>query len=74
MAKAKQINFIERDQAHLVHPLHSPEVHETARVWVRGEGAYLIDSEGKRFIDGLSGLWNNTAGNGRHELSDAAAH
>ena len=73
MSEAKQMNFIKRDQAHLVHPLHSPEVHKTARVWVRGEGAYLIDSEGNRFIDGLSGLWNNTAGNGRRELSDAAA-
>jgi adenosylmethionine-8-amino-7-oxononanoate aminotransferase len=40
---------------------------------VRGEGATLIDANGDRYLDGLSGLWNNTAGNGRPELVQAAA-
>jgi adenosylmethionine-8-amino-7-oxononanoate aminotransferase len=64
--------LLERDAAHLIHPLHSPAVHSGARVWVRGEGAVLIDADGGRYLDGLSGLWNNTAGNGRRELIDAA--
>ncbi len=70
---AQQQILVNRDAAHLVHPLHSPSAHATAQVWAGGEGAYLVDVEGNRFIDGLSGLWNNTAGNGRSELADAAA-
>ena len=64
--------LIERDQEHLIHPLHSSPVHSNGRIWVRGEGAYLHDANGDAFIDGLAGLWNNTCGNGRRELADAA--
>jgi adenosylmethionine-8-amino-7-oxononanoate aminotransferase len=64
--------LLHRDEAHLIHPLHSPKGHVGGKVWVGGKGAFLIDANGDRFIDGLSGLWNNTAGNGRSELADAA--
>jgi adenosylmethionine-8-amino-7-oxononanoate aminotransferase len=64
--------LIARDQEHLIHPLHNRDAHANAHVWVRGEGTMLYDANGKGFIDGLSGLWNNTAGNGRRELIDAA--
>jgi len=39
----------------------------------RGEGHHLIDSKGKRVIDGLSGLFTSNIGHGRQELADAAA-
>jgi adenosylmethionine-8-amino-7-oxononanoate aminotransferase len=39
----------------------------------RGEGPYLWDTNGKRYIDGLAGLFVVQAGHGRHELADAAA-
>ncbi|HWM05891.1 MAG TPA: aspartate aminotransferase family protein [Actinophytocola sp.] len=39
----------------------------------RGEGAYLYDTNGKRYLDGLSGLFVVQAGHGREELADAAA-
>ncbi len=42
-------------------------------VMVRGEGAYVYDSRGKRYLDGLSGLFVVQAGHGRQELADAAA-
>ena len=64
--------LLHRDEAHLIHPLHSSKGHVGGKVWVGGKGAFLIDANGDRFIDGLSGLWNNTAGNGRPELADAA--
>lgn len=64
--------LLARDGAHLIHPLHSAGALPSAKVWVRGEGHLLIDANGERYIDGLSGLWNNTAGNGRPELADAA--
>ncbi len=63
--------MLDRDAAHLIHPLHNPAGHTGGKVWVGGEGEFLIDANGGRYIDGLSGLWNNTAGNGREELAAA---
>jgi adenosylmethionine-8-amino-7-oxononanoate aminotransferase len=40
---------------------------------VRGEGAYIYDSDGKCYLDGLSGLFVVQVGHGRQELADAAA-
>lgn len=42
-------------------------------VMVRGEGAYLWDAKGKRYLDGLAGLFVSQLGHGRTELADAAA-
>jgi len=65
-------DLLARDLAHLIHPLHSPSLHQNAHVWVRGEGARLFDADGKEYIDGLSGLWNVNVGHGRKELAEAA--
>ena len=73
MSNDAEAALLERDSAHLIHPLHSKAVHATGKVWTGGKGAYLIDANGDRYIDGLSGLWNNTAGNGCQELIDAGA-
>ncbi len=40
---------------------------------VRGDGAYVWDDKGKRYFDGLSGLFTVQAGHGRKELAAAAA-
>jgi adenosylmethionine-8-amino-7-oxononanoate aminotransferase len=42
-------------------------------VIVRGEGPWVWDSNGKRYLDGLSGLYVVMAGHGRRELAEAAA-
>ena len=39
----------------------------------RGDGAYVYDAHGKRYLDGLSGLFCVNAGHGRTELAEAAA-
>jgi adenosylmethionine-8-amino-7-oxononanoate aminotransferase len=39
----------------------------------RGEGAYVWDSRGKRYLDGLSGLFVVQAGHGRSELAEAGS-
>jgi adenosylmethionine-8-amino-7-oxononanoate aminotransferase len=39
----------------------------------RGEGAYVYDENGKRYLDGLSALFCVNAGHGRAEIGDAAA-
>jgi adenosylmethionine-8-amino-7-oxononanoate aminotransferase len=42
-------------------------------VIVRGEGAYVYDDKGKRYLDGLAGLFVSMVGHGRTEIAAAAA-
>ena len=42
-------------------------------VLVRGEGCYVYDEHGKRYLDGLAALFCVNAGHGRAELGEAAA-
>src|SRR5882757_8293915 len=42
-------------------------------VIVRGEGPYIWDARGKRYLDGLAGLFAVQVGHGREELAEAAA-
>jgi len=41
------------------------------RIFVAAEGAYYIDTSGKRVFDGLSGLWCSGLGHGRREIVEA---
>jgi len=62
------------DSAHYIHPFtdHGDLATRGARVMTRAEGIYVWDSEGKKILDGMSGLWCVNAGYGRKELADAA--
>jgi putrescine aminotransferase len=62
------------DSRHYMHPFtdHKALAAIGARVIVRGEGIYVWDSEGKKILDGMSGLWCVNVGYGRRELADAA--
>jgi adenosylmethionine-8-amino-7-oxononanoate aminotransferase len=40
---------------------------------VRGSGPYVYDDKGKRYLDGLAGLFVSMVGHGRTELAEAAA-
>jgi putrescine aminotransferase len=61
------------DREHLIHPLYHPTDHARPMVVVRGEGAEIVDANGKRYFDALSGLWNVHVGHGRTELAQVAA-
>jgi len=39
----------------------------------RGEGVYVYDSEGRRYLDGTASLWYANLGYGRDEIADAVA-
>ncbi|HET9904540.1 MAG TPA: aspartate aminotransferase family protein [Xanthobacteraceae bacterium] len=39
----------------------------------RGEGCWVSDSEGKRYLEGMAGLWCTSLGYGNEELVEAAA-
>lgn len=45
---------------------------DTTRM-VRGEGAFLWDDAGKRYLDATSALWFCNVGHGRQEIAEAAA-
>lgn len=64
-----------QDAAHLVHgfvPLHLQQ-DKGVPVFVKGQGIYLWDTAGKKYIDGLSSLWNVHVGHGRKEINRAVA-
>lgn len=66
-------SLVALDQQHLLHPQHHPSDHAEPVIFERGEGAILWDVRGRRYIDGLSCLWNVNVGHGRPELAAAAA-
>ncbi|GAB3908894.1 aspartate aminotransferase family protein [Kibdelosporangium lantanae] len=39
----------------------------------RGEGVYVYDTDGRKYIDSTAGLWFTNVGHGRAELAEAAA-
>jgi adenosylmethionine-8-amino-7-oxononanoate aminotransferase len=45
----------------------------TVPIITRGEGAYVWDDRGKKYLDGLAGLFVVQVGHGREELAEAAA-
>ena len=63
------------DLEHCVHPWTDfPDwIQSGSTIMVRGDGAYVWDADGNRFIDGIGGLWFANVGYGRWELIDAAA-
>ncbi|SOD74183.1 adenosylmethionine-8-amino-7-oxononanoate aminotransferase [Jatrophihabitans sp. GAS493] len=51
---------------------HSSYAESPVPTIVRGEGSYIYDINGRRYLDGLSGLFVVNAGHGRRELAEAA--
>ncbi|MDQ1665828.1 MAG: hypothetical protein QOH75_1859, partial [Actinomycetota bacterium] len=47
--------------------------HSDVPVIVRGDGPYIWDDKGRRYLDGLAGLFVVQVGHGRTELAEAAA-
>ena len=62
------------DSAHFLHPFtdHKGLAARGARVITHADDIYVWDSEGKKILDAMSGLWCVNAGYGRRELADAA--
>ncbi len=45
----------------------------TVPVYVRGQGCYIWDEDGRRYLDGLAGLFVVQIGHGRSDIAHAAA-
>ncbi|MFO7296952.1 MAG: aminotransferase [Pseudomonadota bacterium] len=67
-------NYAMRDVEAVLHPATNLALHRTTGPLVleRGEGVFVWDKEGKRYIEGLAGLWCTGLGYGNQELIEAA--
>jgi adenosylmethionine-8-amino-7-oxononanoate aminotransferase len=65
--------WIEADKKHCWHPFTPQQawVEGEPLVLVRGEGAWLWDSEGRKYLDGNSSIWTNVHGH-NHPVLNAA--
>lgn len=72
-AKEKALTLAEKDKENLWHQISSYNEKKRPMVVEKGEGAWITDHEGNRYLDGMSGLWCVNVGYGRTELADAAA-
>jgi len=63
----------EWDKRHVWHPFTQMRdwENEAPIVIVKGEGSWLIDSDGNRYLDGVASMWTNVHGHCRTELNDA---
>ncbi|KQV22653.1 aminotransferase [Pseudomonas sp. Root329] len=63
-----------QDIAHHLHPQTNLRLHEQIGplVMERGEGIYVFDTDGNRYIEGMSGLWCATLGFNQPRLAEAA--
>lgn len=63
------------DQAHSLHPWTHFDSFEAdgPLVITRGEGCYLWDEAGNRYLDAVGGLWCTNIGLGRKEMAEAIA-
>jgi putrescine---pyruvate transaminase len=61
------------DAAHHIHPFSDTAAlnKEGVRIITKADGVYLWDSEGRKFIDGMAGLWCVQVGYGNKELAEA---
>jgi taurine-pyruvate aminotransferase len=67
--------WAERDAKNVWHAMSrlSPGSKQTSpMIVVEGQGAWITDIEGNRYLDGMSGLWCVNVGYGREELARAA--
>jgi adenosylmethionine-8-amino-7-oxononanoate aminotransferase len=62
-----------KDRDHMIHPFCDLTNFEEsgALVITQGEGAYVFDAHGKRYLDGIGGLWCVNIGHGNAEVADA---
>ena len=63
-----------RDIAYQVHPQTNLRLHQTEGPLVveRGDGAYVFDDSGKRYLEGMAGLWCASLGFSERRLAEVA--
>ncbi len=73
-AEAPEIDALKRDNARFQwHPMVPPHRLEQVPplIIAKGEGVYVTDVDGRRYIDGIGGLWCVNVGHNRPEVKEA---
>ncbi len=72
---SKLSNLAVRDIETVIHPYTNLARHREIGPLVleEGKGVYVYDSDGKRYLEGLAGLWCTSLGYGNMEIVEAAA-
>ena len=75
MTEKEETRAVREKDRHFVHPWEDVTAigAESRTVLTRGEGIYVIDSDGNRVIDGPGGMWCVNVGHGREEIVEAVA-
>jgi len=65
----------QKDKDHFIHPwTNFATFNDTgSEVIAAGDGAYIYDSNGAKYLDGIGGLWCVNIGYGREEMAEAIA-
>src|SRR5687767_13732553 len=73
MGSKRTRRLAELDHAHVWHPFTQMQtwVEEDPVIIERGEGFELVDTEGRRYLDGVSSLWVSVHGHQVPEIDDA---
>ena len=71
--RADNTTYVERDLAHVWHPCTQMKDHEQVPLIPirRGQGAWLEDFEGKRYLDAISSWWVNLFGHANARINAA---
>ena len=61
------------DHSYIWHPFTQMQewLGEDPVIISRGDGHYLIDDQGRKYLDGVSSLWCNVHGHHKKEIDDA---
>jgi len=70
---AKTKKLADLDKKHIWHPFTQMKEWEASDPIIieRGKGSYLIDTAGKKYLDGVSSLWVTVHGHGKKKINDA---
>lgn len=75
MNHPRPLDLAQRDLDYIVHPYTNFKANETSGPFIidRGEGVYVYDADGRRYLEGLAGLWSTSLGFSEPRLAEAAA-
>ncbi|MER2090698.1 aspartate aminotransferase family protein [Sporosarcina sp. JAI121] len=72
IAKETTKSLVEKDRENVWHHISAYNEKSPPMVVESGEGAWITDHNGNRYLDAMSGLWCVNVGYGREELAKAA--